>query len=252
MKRVLVVDDEAPARQRLIRMLAGVPDLEVVGEADNGVRALEEIARLVPDVVFLDIAMPELNGLDVARVLNGGPPAVIFVTAYDEHALAAFDAQAVDYLVKPVNASRLGTALEKLRRLEPSCRDERLLAALANLEAQKQTPLARLAVRCGARFLVLDPACISAALATDDYSEIVEGERRHLVDESLEELLIRLDPTRFVRVHRSAIINLDFLKQLEREGDRRFVAVLTDHAETRVTVSRERWMDLKKRLGIRR
>jgi two-component system LytT family response regulator len=244
--RVLVVDDEQPARERLIRLLESMEGVELVGEAADGLAALEAIAAQRPDLVFLDIEMPELNGLEVARSLGPDGPAIVFATAYDQYALEAFDAAAVDYLVKPIAKDRLAAAIDRARsRGAGAAPLHELLGRLGSA----QQPV-RMAVRTGNRYAVFDPSQISAVLAQDHYANILCGGRELLSDESLDVIAARLDAARFVRVHRSAIINLDYLGELERLGDRKYVAVLSDPARTRVPVSRDRLPALKKRLGL--
>jgi two-component system LytT family response regulator len=246
MMRALIVDDEKPARQRLLRLLEVFDDISVVGEAGNGVEALEQVQRLAPDVAFLDIEMPELNGLEAAQALGPDGPAIVFVTAYDEYAVKAFDAAAVDYLVKPVSPSRLAKAIERVKR-QRGQRAPDLKALLAHLDNRPPT---RFAVRVGGKFDVLDVRAVSAVLATDHYATIVCGEDEFLSEDSLDALAQRLDPHEFVRVHRSAIVNLAFLSRLERKGDRKYLAVLSDAKKTRVAVSRDRLPQLKQRLGL--
>jgi two-component system LytT family response regulator len=240
--RAILVDDEAPARRRLRRMLekAGV---EIAGEAGDGVSALDEIARLAPDAVFLDIEMPELDGFGVAQALGGKGPAIVFVTAYDQFALKAFDACAVDYLVKPVTEARLEAALAKLRSARAPAPPP-----VADLISRLGATVTRFAVRIGSKYCVFDPARISSIQSLDHYSSIRVDGRELLSDDPLDELERRLPPGAFLRVHRGALIHLAFLKELEREGDRKYVAILTDG--TRVAVSRERLPELKARLGI--
>ncbi len=243
--RVLIADDEAPARARMRRLLDEIGGVEVVGEAADGLEALDLAAALQPDAALLDIEMPELDGLGVARALGPQGPAVVFVTAYDGHAVAAFEAAAVDYVLKPVVRARLAAALERVRHR----RGPDLEAVLARL-APRRGP-ARLAVRCGARFAVYDPDRIAAILAEDHYATLRCDDGRELLsEEPLDALQARLDPGAFLRVHRAAIVNLAFLRELQRLGDRRYEAVLSDAQETRVPVSRERLPELKRRLGL--
>jgi DNA-binding LytR/AlgR family response regulator len=246
--RVLIVDDEAPARKRLARMLAAHPEIKLVGEAANGVAALESQRELLPDLIFLDIEMPEMNGIDVARNLQPDGPPIIFVTAYDEYALKAFEANAMDYLLKPVETARLEVAIERAKKLisgkSQALRPE--FFKTMNSEARPK----RLAIRSGAKFVVFDPQQISAILAKDHYSAFIVNGRELLSDDPLDLVEARLDGAVFVRVHRSSIINLNYLAELEREGDRKFTAVLSDSAKTRVAVSREQLPLLKKTLGI--
>ena len=246
--RALIVDDEAPARSRLARMLGELKELKVVGEASNGVEALQMAEKLQPEIVFLDIEMPELNGLEVARTWGAEGPAVVFVTAYSEHALKAFELSAADYLVKPVAPERLKAAVEKVRkRKSPRSLDQ--LQGLLEKWEKGQTPK-RMAVKTGSKYRVFDPSNISAVVARDHYAILLVEGQELLADDSLDTLEKRLDSGKFLRIHRSAIVNLDFLKELEHEGDRKYLAVLSDPLKTKLPVSRERLEDLRKILGL--
>lgn len=249
MLRCFIAEDEAPARQRLKRLLSGVEGVSVVGEAADGVSALEQVSAVKPDLLLLDIQMPELDGLGVASALGRNGPAIIFVTAYDEHALKAFELSAVDYLVKPVSRERLAAALSKARRMRGASQGvaPALEALTQRLEASRPR---RMAVRCGAKYVVFDPAAVYGILSKDHYSAILLEGKELLADEPLAQLAKRFDTSQFVRVHRSAIINLACLRELVHEGDRRYAAVLTDSRATRITVSRERLPLLKAALGL--
>jgi two-component system, LytTR family, response regulator len=247
MIRVLVVDDESPARNRLKRKLASFADLEVVGEASHGREALEKISELRPDVLFLDIEMPELDGLGVAASLPEPAPLVVFVTAYDEFALKAFETSALDYLVKPVTSVRLAQTVERLR--------SRLADARPNLEkilerfSATKAP-SRVAIRSGAKYVVVEPALVSAVLARDHYVAVLADGKEYLLEDSLENVARRFRGVEWLRVHRSAILNVEFLQELQHEGDRKYLAVLKDPARTKVPISRERLAEVKKNLGL--
>ncbi len=256
MLRCFIADDEPLARERLRRLLAGMSDVTLAGEAGDGVSTLEQVGACSPDVLLLDIQMPELDGLAVAAELAASDtaPAIIFVTAYDEHALAAFELAALDYLVKPVSEERLATALTRARRARAlpgplSALPDQLSALLARLGPAQ--PARRMAVRCGAKLVAFDPSRAHALIARDHYSAILTDGSELLADEPLERLARRFDPGVFLRVHRSAFINLSLLRELVHEGDRRYVAVLGDAAGTRIPVSRERLPALKAALGLR-
>jgi DNA-binding LytR/AlgR family response regulator len=248
MIKALIVDDEAPARARLARMLSAFPDLKIVGESSNGLEALQAAQTLGPDLAFLDIEMPELNGLEVAEAWSGEGPAVVFVTAYSEHALKAFELSALDYLVKPVAPERLAEALEKVRKRthpQPLASFRKLLESMAEGRAKR-----RMAVKCGAKYRVFELSQVSAVIAREHYAALMVDGQELLSDDSLDQLVQRLDPAHFLRIHRSAIINLDYLKELDHEGDRKYTAVLSDSSKTRLPVSRERLDELKKALGL--
>lgn len=245
MIRALIVDDEAPARERLRRLLAAHADVVCVGEAGDGVSALTAFDALRPDVVFLDIQMPELDGLSTAASIPRGGPAVIFATAFDEHAIRAFELAAVDYLLKPIKKERLADALDRLRK-RPSDGGDVARSLLAELRPSNR----KMAVRCGSKYVVFDTERVAAIVAQDHYASIVVDGRELLSDDSLDKLMDRLDGGRFLRVHRSAIINVDLVRELQQEGDRRYVALLADPAGTRVPISRDKLDELKLRLGI--
>jgi len=242
--RALLVDDETPARSRLKRKLAAYADLEVIGEAGDGREALEKIAALEPDVVFLDIEMPELDGLGVAASLPHPAPLVVFVTAYDEFALKAFESSAADYLVKPVNDARLSRTVERLR--------SRLADNRTGFETllEKLKAPARIALRSGSKYVVVDPSKVSAILARDHYVAVLAEGKEYLLEESLEKAAGRFRGIDWMRVHRSAILNLSYLRELQHEGDRKYLAVLSDPQNTRVPISRERLDEVKRALSL--
>jgi two-component system LytT family response regulator len=208
--KVLIVDDERRARDRLVRILAAFPDVEVAGEAGDGIAALETIGTARPDVVFLDVQMPGLSGFDVLAELPAGRPLVVFVTAYDKYALQAFEVSAVDYLLKPVEEERLARAVAKLR--DQAARDgiDRLQATL-----QKSQTLQRIVGKRLQKLHVLAVDTIDAFVAEDELVFAVNASGRFLVDRTLRDLESRLDPERFARVHKRAIVNLAKIKEIE-------------------------------------
>jgi two-component system LytT family response regulator len=212
--RVLIVDDEALARDRLRRLLAQAGDVEIVGEAADGLEALQMIETLVPDLVLLDIQMPGLDGFGVVEALED-PPQIVFVTAYDEHAIRAFEVNALDYLLKPFSRVRLQKAI---RRAQAAVAGEHDLSAqlrplLANLAAQGRT-MVRLAVRDRERIRVLDVDEVDWIGIQDERAVVHVGDREYPIRRTLAELEARLDPARFFRAHRSAIVNLDRVKEV--------------------------------------
>jgi two-component system LytT family response regulator len=211
--RALIVEDEPPARQRLRELLDDVPWVSVVGEAADGAAAVRAIDALEPDLVFLDIQLPECTGLQVLE-RAAHSPAVIFTTAYGEHAVAAFELEALDYLLKPFGRARLAAALERARRAlaagAPEATVERARRALGDDGA----PLSRLLVRDRGRIVPLLAREIERLEAEDDCVAIVARGRRYLVEATLGDVAARLDPERFVQLHRSHVVNLDFVQQL--------------------------------------
>jgi two-component system LytT family response regulator len=253
MIRALIVDDEPLARRGIRQLLETCVDVDVVGECRNGREALVAFDTLTPDLVFLDVQMPELDGLEVVRARGASRmPYVIFVTAYDEFAVRAFEAHALDYLVKPVNEARFAAALERVRErmrfaeaLELTRRIGDLLASHDRQrtpeDAQRaaiQLPARRLVVPTATGDLVLDADEIDWIQAEDYYAAVHARGRRHLIRESLASLEQRLDPVRFVRVHRSAIVRLDRVREMRSASAGESVLVLRDG--TRVPVSRRR------------
>jgi len=245
--RVLVVDDEPPARERLKRLLRDQPDVVCVGEAGDGVAALAAIEQLSPDLVLLDVQMPELDGLAVAAALGENGPAIVFATAHESHALRAFELAAVDFLLKPISKERLRAALDRVKK-DRAPAAELARAVLERLGAAGRAR--KMAVRCGAKYVVFDVSHVAAVLAQDHHAAILVNGRELLSDESLDGIMTRLDPATFVRVHRSAIVNIEMVKELEQEGERKYLAILSDAAGTRVPIARDRLDEVKTRLGV--
>ena len=231
--RVLIVDDEDPARELLREYLAREERVELAGECRNGFEAVKAVSELRPDLVLLDIQMPKLTGFEVLDLI-GREVAVIFVTAYDEHALRAFEVNAVDYLLKPVAPGRFRAALARARE---RLRDRASLPVPELLQAARPpgTAVARILVRDGPRVVVIALADLDYAEAQDDYVGLHSKGKVHLKQQTLAELEVILDPTRFVRIHRSYLLNVDVLARIETEGESRS-AVLADG--TRLPVSR--------------
>jgi two-component system LytT family response regulator len=245
--RAIIVDDEKPARDRLARMIVKNSEIEIVGNAENGIDALTLIESKKPDVVFLDIEMPEMDGFGVARSIlemSFAPPAIVFVTAFSEFAIKAFEVSAIDYLVKPVNETRF---LATIARLNQNGRQRKsILSLIENIHSDKKDE--KFALKIGAKYVVCDPAKISAIKASDHYSIILVGGQELLSDEPLDSLLKKINNQKFVRIHRSGIINLDFLKELERVGDRKYVAILSDQNNTKIAISRDKLDQIKSKL----
>lgn len=230
MIRTLIVDDEALARGLVREYLQTHDDIEIVAECDNGFDAVKTIADLRPDLIFLDIQMPRLSGLEVLE-LTQRDHGVIFTTAYDQHALKAFDLRAVDYLLKPFAQARFDEALVRARTLLGQAS-----TGLQALAAQPVGKLERLLVRERNQVFVLALGTVACIEAQDDYIQIYCPGKTYLKTQSLGDLETRLDPTLFVRVHRSWIINLAQLKNIERLAKDSFVAVL--HTGQQVPISR--------------
>lgn len=247
--RTLVVEDEPPARERLVELLGAVPWVEVVGAAADGPRAVASIDALRPALVFLDVRLPECTGLEVLDRATHRP-AVVFTTAYDQHAVAAFELGAVDYLLKPFGRERLDAALARVRRAldaadspgtaEPDDPPPRERARLA-LGAGGQ--LERLFVRDRGRLVPLAMRDVERLEAEDDYVAIVARGRRYLVELPLGEFAQRLDPGRFLRIHRAHIVNVDFVSQLVPYDGARLQVEMRDG--TKLLASRTRSRELR-------
>jgi len=246
--RAVIADDEPLARRGVRQLLSSRHDVSIVGEARNGNEAVSLVRDLQPDLIFLDVQMPELDGFEVLKEIGVEKmPMVIFVTAYDDFAVRAFEAHAIDYLVKPLQETRFNEALERIQTLR-SWAEDVLLARklLALLEAQSQAVVnQRLLIPTAAGDLVLDAEEIDWIEADDYYAAIHVGGKRHLIRESLLSLDQRLDPTKFVRAHRSAIVNIDRVREMRNDAGETFL-VLRDG--TRVPVSRRRREQVNERL----
>jgi len=238
--RALVVDDEAPARARLRQLLAERGDVEIVGEAEDGAEALEQIQALAPDVVFLDIQMPGCSGLDVAASLGTPRPAVVFCTAFDQHAVDAFELQAVDYLLKPVTRARLDAALARVRRDPRPDADDTAAAAPGDVAAGGSP--ARFLARRGARFHVVPAADVVAFSFDDGQTRLHTAADQLWMQPTLAQLLRRLDPQQFFQVSRAVVVRLDAIREAKPNSDGTGQIVLSNG--TTVEVSRRRWRPL--------
>jgi two-component system LytT family response regulator len=217
--RALIVDDEPLARKRVAQLLADDPTVEVVGECADGVEAIEAIEALSPDLVFLDVQMPELDGFEVLEALPADRiPAVVFATAYDEFALRAFNANAVDYLLKPFGAERFRGAVERARaRLGRGEQGEvaRQMRSLLEMLQQARRYPERLVVRVGPRIIFVRVAEVDYLEAEANYVRVHAGGNAYLLRETLAHIALRLPPERFLRVHRSTIVNIDRIKEIQ-------------------------------------
>lgn len=236
MIRTLVIDDEQPARERLKQLLIAHPDVEIVGEADDGVQAAEKIAELSPDLVLLDIQMPGASGLDVAASLGKPRPAVIFCTAFDQYAVDAFELSALDYLLKPVNRARLASALDRVRASVPTAGRDRALEHLA--PARGLAP-ARFLARRGTRFRVVPAHDVVAFTFLDGVTHLLTAAEQLSMQPTLAALARRLDPESFFQVSRNAIIRLDAVKEAKPFSDGTG-EILLANGQT-MTVARRRW-----------
>jgi two-component system LytT family response regulator len=236
--RAVVVDDEDLARRRLLKLLLKYgEEVEVVGEAANGEEAVALISSLRPDVVFLDVQMPGCDGFEVVRRLQE-KPFIVFATAYNEYALKAFEENSVDYLLKPVEQKRLDRTLDKLRRfvgtssLSVNENIERMLSRLASPMLQ------RLKVSVGDKIYLIDLPDIVYFESRDKYTYLHTTDREYMIDETLADLEVKLNGSTFVRIHRSYIVNVNFIRELVRWFAGRYKVRLKDKSETELIATR--------------
>jgi len=237
--RVLLVDDEPLARAKLRRLLAEDPGVEIVGEAASSAEARELVRAHLPDLLFLDIQMPDEDGFALLRSLPAGSvPAVVFVTAFDQHALRAFEVHALDYLLKPFDRERLGVALERAREAlarRPNPIDEQLRMVLGELRGE-QPYLGRFVIRSVGRILFVAAADVDWIEASGNYVRLHAGKESHLLRETMSSLETRLDPRVFARIHRSTIVNVERIRELHHIFHGDYSVLLKDG--TRLTLSR--------------
>ena len=225
-RRVLIVDDEPLARKAMSLALAEFPQIKVIGECADGFEAVKMINKEKPDVVFLDIQMPKLDGFDVLELLDD-PPFIVFVTAYNEYALKAFESHALDYILKPIKRERLTNTLEHVeKRLREA--KEQPVSQLLDQYQQHNAPLERILVKDRNRIHILPVKEISHVEAQDDYVALYSEERSFLKKETLSGLEKRLDSRHFVRIHRSYLLNIDFLSKIEPYTKDSKIAVLNN------------------------
>ena len=248
---VLVADDEAPARQRIVDLLRRHSQVAAILEASDGLSTVEAIQDRRPDLVFLDVQMPELNGLEViAEVGAERMPLTVFVTAYDEHAIRAFEANALDYLLKPFSDERFEMTMARagIRMDERSAREfGRRILRMVSGASEGDRPLDRLVVKSAGSTRFVRAADIDWIEAAGVYANLHIGGKEVLYRAALNELAARLDPARFVRVHRSAIVNIESILRLEPISHGEFEAVLKDGSRSRISRTYRR--ELEKRLG---
>lgn len=250
--RALIVDDEPPARAVLRRMLKDHADIELLGECKNGAEALKFLRRQTPDLLFLDIQMPELDGFALLAALEETQiPAVIFVTAYDQYAVQAFEVAAVDYLLKPFDYERLEKALQRARaglREQGGGRLDQMLTLLTQLHARAEY-LERFVVKNNGRVLLVPVDEIDWIEAAGNYLALHVGKVEHLIRETLGNLEQRLDPKKFLRIHRSTMVNLDRVKELHvHVNDEEQIVMLKDNTE--LTLSRRYREKVSQALGM--
>ncbi len=247
--KTLIVDDEPLARRNLRLLLSKDPQIEVLDECRNGREAVKAINSLSPDLIFLDIQMPEMDGFDVLE--HVGPEnihAIIFVTAFDQYALKAFDVHALDYLLKPFDDERFAHALQRaktqIEAREINRLSKRLLALLEERESERKTPveqssyLTRVMIKAAGRVVLLKVDEIDFIEADGNYAKLHVGRKAHLLREKMNDLEGQLDPAKFVRIHRSIIVNLDRIKEMHPHFNGDYIVVLEDGKQLRMSRTR--------------
>jgi len=242
--KALIVDDEELARKLLREMLSNHPEIEIATECANGMEAVKAAAEHKPDLLFLDVQMPKLTGFDVLELIEREGVAVIFVTAYDQYAMKAFDVHAVDYLLKPFSRERFEAALERAKSQGPKrALDASELSAAARPTGQFAE---RIVVKDGTNVTLIPVAKLDYAEAMDDYVSLASEGKKHLKEQTISGLEMALDPALFVRIHRSYVVNLERVARIEPYGKDSKIAILTNGVK--LPVSRTGFTRLKKLL----
>jgi two-component system LytT family response regulator len=248
--RVLIVDDEPPARERIRALLADESDIAIAGECESGLAAVESIKNLDPDLVFLDVQMPGLDGFGVVDALGDSLPVLVFVTAYDAYAVRAFEVHALDYLLKPFDRERFRATLDRARTAlserSPGNQLAGEAAPIGEADAGK-APLRRLLAKRDGRLIVLKAAEIDWIESSANYASLHVGKETYLVRETMQSLEGRLDPAQFLRIHRSTIVNLDRVQEIEPYFHGDYIVRLADGQ--RLTLSRTYRDRLQKHFG---
>ncbi len=242
--KVLIIDDEKPARQLLMELLSNKKELEILGEASNGFEALKLINTIKPELIFLDVQMPKINGFELLELLDH-PPYVIFTTAYSEYAIKAFELNAIDYLLKPIEENRLEMALNKVLKSES---ERPNIIKLNDSRFSENEILEKIVVKNGNQIHILAIDEIERIEAYDDYVKIHANNKFHLKKMTMKFLENKLPNGQFIRIHRSHILNSDYLKRLEAMGKESHVAILKNG--DKVPVSSSGYQLLKQKLGF--
>jgi len=240
--RVLIVDDEHLARALLREYLSSHPDVDIVGECANGFEAVKAIGELDPELVFLDIQMPKLDGFEVVE-LAGSKPHYVFATAYDQYALKAFEVHAIDYLLKPFSRERLAQALAHARLRRPESAQAGQLQAVVQDAAQRRGYLERILIKDGTRVHVVATSSVDHIEAQDDYVQVSAAGKAWLKNQRMSELEAQLDPQVFIRIHRSWIVNVGAIARIEPASKDNYCAVLKDG--TRLPISRSGYQKVR-------
>lgn len=238
---VLVVDDEKHARTRILKYLGKDPEITVIGECTNGKEAIESIRKRKPDIIFLDIQMPEIDGLGVVETIGvDNMPAVIFVTAYDQYAVNAFKVNALDYVLKPIGQERLNEALNKAKANlggdNMGDLNNRLMGLIKQMNQEQSDYLDRITIKSSDHIYFIKVGDIDWIEADDNYVRIHTNDKTHLLRETMKNLENTLNPSAFLRIHRSAIVNMDRIKEIQQWFNNEYVVILKNGKE--LTMSR--------------
>ena len=250
--RVMIIDDEPLSRRGVHARLRKMPDVQIVGECGDGTSGVEGILKLEPDLIFLDVQMPGMDGFGVLRALpTEHLPSVIFLTAHEEHALRAFEVSALDYLLKPLDDERFEVAMNRARKqMDAASRTELVGRMLRLLDQQNEKYASRFTVRMGSRIQVVPAESLEWISSAGDYTELHTLSAIHLLRESMNSLEQRLDPSRFARIHRSRIVNLARILELRSIENREYIVKLRDgsqHRSSRTYADRiEGWLRAEK------
>jgi two-component system LytT family response regulator len=251
--RAFLVDDEALALKRLSRMLTATGRVEIVGSGSDPVEAVDAVLSAKPDVLFLDIEMPGMTGFEMLAKLDP-QPVIVFTTAYDRYALQAFGVNSIDYLLKPIEQAQLDRALDKIERMrggaEPRQEIRELLDRLSAAAAPQPEYPTRIASRIGERVEFVDLSRVTHFFAADKLAYAATPGKNYVIDLTIQELEQKLDPRKFVRIHRATLVNLDSVYDLHAMFAGRMLVRLKDEKRTELAVSRDRVKALKQRLGI--
>jgi len=246
--KAVIIEDEMPARELLKAYLSKESDIEIAEECENGFEGIKAIAMHHPDLIFLDVQMPKLTGFEMLELLDEFPQ-IIFTTAYDQYAIKAFELNAVDYLMKPFSKERFSQAIEKARkRIVDKENSETTVKTLVKKVKEEAGTIDRIFVKTGSRIDVIPVSEIIRIDAQDDYAEIITKNKSYLKKETMNFLEKNLPQANFIRVHRSSIINSDYMEKIEKYGKESYIVVLKDGS--RVNVSKSRIKELRNTLGI--
>ncbi len=246
---VYIVEDEQPALNRLKKLLDGLPELLLVGESDSGEKALTEIEHLKPDILLLDIHLSDMSGIDILPLLSHKPK-VIFTTAFDNYAVQAFELQAVDYLLKPFSEERLHEALQKaVAQLQSLPQNFNAIKQLLSQWQPQNDYLTRIPSKIGDKIYILNDDEVVYFSSEDKYVFAYLYDKKYLINFTLEQLEARLDPTKFFRIHRSKIVNLNYVDSIEPLFAGGYCAFVKDKNKTELSISRSAGKKLKDKLG---